>query len=135
MILIALLGLAAAGITDACILLSSVPTGPASVTYMRMTDWITTICAFLLIKRLVLVSCPRLETGKAAKRIAAVSALCFSIYLLDSWLKLILFGAYYKFASVLPVLVYSLLWIPVSMFVGGTITWLLRKIPGVSKYL
>lgn len=134
-ILIALLGLMATGISDACILLSSEPSGPASVTYLVMTDWITAICAFLVVKRLVLVSFPRSGTGKAAKWIAAVSTLCFGIYLLDSWLKLILFGAYYKFASVLPVLIYSFLWIPVSMFTGGTITWLLRKIPGVSKYL
>ena len=134
-ILIALLGLAAAGVTDVCILLSAAPSGPVSVTYMRMTDWVTTLCAFLVIKRMVLVTFPRLGTGKAAQRIAAVSVLCFGIYLFDSWLKLVLFGFYFKVASVLPVLVYSVLWIPVSMLVGGTATWLLRKIPGVSRYL
>ena len=100
-----------------------------------MTDWVTTLCAFLVIKRMVLVTFPRLGTGKVAQRIAAVSVLCFGIYLFDSWLKLVLFGFYFKVASVLPVLVYSVLWIPVSMLVGGTATWLLRKIPGVSRYL
>lgn len=101
---------------------------------MALTEWFLTMACFLLVKR---IAVQRAENRKTERRpmIQTLSGLVFGIYLLDSYWRLILFGAYYKVASVLPEMLSSLLWIPVTMAAGGAATWLLKKIPGVGKFL
>ena len=97
-----------------------------------MTEGAAAVCIFLLAKRLICVSCPRLGQGRTAQIMAVISGLSFGIYLLDPYLKLVLFGAYYRAASpILSSVPLSILWVMISMAVGGAITWGLQHIPGV----
>ena len=48
---------------------------------------------------------------------------------------MVLFGPYYRAASFLPEMIRSLVWIVISMAVGGLVTFLLKKIPGIRKLL
>lgn len=98
-------------------------------------DWTAALTVFLIFKRTETVR----DTENAARKkpglIRIISTISFGIYLLDPYLKLLLFGAYYKAASRLPELISSLIWIPVSMAIGGCLTWLLKKVPGFRKLL
>ena len=101
---------------------------------LDLAEWCLAFAAFLSAKWLS----ARRRANTASKwpaRIRALSGLVFGIYLLDPYLKLVLFGAYYKAGSHLPEPLCSLLWIPVSMAAGGFLTWLMKKIPGVRKLL
>ena len=105
------------------------PLGEAAV---PIADWLIALPVFLLIRRLVTVTFPGLGRGKTAARVASLSALTFGIYLLDPYLRLALFGIYYQTLSpVMSSLPLSLGWVAVSMAVGGAVTWVLQRIPGV----
>ena len=134
-ILTALLGLAVTCAAGALFLLSSSPGDGISPSFLTMFDWVAAFCAFLVIRHMTTVTLPGLSRGKHAKRIAFLSSLCFGIYLFDPWLKLVLFGLYYRAAAFLPELIRSLVWIPISMTVGGIATFVLKKIPGFRKLL
>ena len=134
-LLTALAGLAATCAAGAVFLLTTGADEGLTPMYMTLFDWVTAFCAFLVIKRVTTVTLPGLSRGKHAKRIAFVSSLCFGIYLFDPWLKMVLFGPYYRAASFLPEMIRSLVWIVISMAIGGLVTFVLKKIPGIRKLL
>ena len=134
-LLTALAGLAATCAAGAVFLLTTGADEGLTPMYMTLFDWVTAFCAFLVIKRVTTVTLPGLSRGKHAKRIAFISSLCFGIYLFDPWLKMVLFGPYYRAASFLPEMIRSLVWIVISMAVGGLVTFMLKKIPGIRKLL
>lgn len=100
---------------------------------LELTEWSSAITLFLFVKWMFFGK--QAEVTKLSVRICGLSGLVFGIYLLDPYLKLVLFGAYYTVGSRLPEPVCSLLWIPISISVGGFITWILKKIPGVKRFL
>lgn len=102
---------------------------------LSMFDWVAAMTVFLLVKHTTLARDPGKEAEKPSRLIRTISTCTFGIYLLDPYLKLILFGAYYKFASRLPELLSSLIWIPISIAVCSGLTWLLKKLPGFRKLL
>ena len=97
---------------------------------LTLFTWSAAIAIFLSVKGLY---AGRKREPKARK--VSPGSLTFGIYLLDPWLKLTLYGAYDRLTAGLPVFLSSLFWIPVSLLVGGTITFLLKKIPGFGKWL
>lgn len=65
-----------------------------------------------------------------------MGSLTFGIYLLDHYFKLVLYQDYEKFAErFIPSIFASFGWCVVSMILGGTVTWILKKMPILKKIL
>jgi hypothetical protein len=65
-----------------------------------------------------------------------LGSLTLGIYLLDPYLKLFLYYKYEMFMiQKFPVLVVSIGWVLISMFLGATITAIIRKLPGLKRIL
>ena len=134
--LLALAGAACLGVSCLCTYLRAGQTGSVSEDYVQLLDYAAAMAAFLLIKRLTTVTLPRLCQGRPARWVCGLGALTFGIYLLDPFLKLLVWGPFNRLASsFLPVLPVSLLWCLLSMAAGGAITWVLRRIPGLRRLL
>lgn len=118
--------------------------------YLNVFAYITTISAFLLIKRLwapkegtptadaqqepVAVNGTRQK--RSGRAVSLLGTLCFGIYLLDNNLKEALWT---PFANALQPTcskyVITLLWIALSITLCGLATWLLKRLPGFRKLL
>lgn len=104
--------------------------------YVQLFDYLATICAFILIKKICVRSIDVNQKPLIGKIITLIGSLTFGIYLLDPYLQ---FAMYSKFESilepVLPTLFVSLAWCLFSMLVGGCITFILKKIPVFKKLI
>ncbi len=110
-------------------------TGTYSQNYVQMFDYLTTIVIFLWVKYIFTQKTMILEHPKA-KIITKISSLTFGMYLLDPYIKSLIYQKYNLFAEALmPTLVVSLLWCVISMLVGGCITVVLTKLPILKKIL
>jgi len=112
-------------------------TGAFTQDYVQLFDYVTALTLFIFIKRRVLnAEEHKKESTKKGFDISSLGALTFGIYLLDPFLKEIIYNPYSRVAEkVLPVFVISVLWIPVSMAAGGIITIVLKKLPFFKKAL
>ncbi|MGN1457880.1 MAG: acyltransferase [Acutalibacteraceae bacterium] len=120
-----------------CTMYEGQTSGQYTQNYVQLFDYITTIAAFIFIKRIVLVTVPSLSRGKIASAVCKIGSLTFGIYLFDPYIKLLF---YYKYFSELlppmtPVFIKSVLWCIFSVAVCGMITYLLKKIPFVNKLI
>ncbi|MBQ9301064.1 MAG: acyltransferase [Clostridia bacterium] len=133
---IALAGAAGLAVACLCTYVQAGRDGIFAQTYVQLFDYAAAIAAFLLIKRLTLVTFPGLCRGRTARAICLMGSLSFGVYLLDPYLKLIGWGTYSRLVSgALSPLGLSLGWCAVSMCVGGTIVWVLKKLPVFRKLL
>ena len=134
---------AVAGIAISCLVTyrEGILTGTFTQNYVQLFDYVSAIVLFLLIKHTVLKRTARkvtAETGNERKRLQIhhIGALTLGIYLLDPFLKEIIYNPYARLAErFIPVLICSLGWVVISMAAGGAITWVLKKIPGLSRLL
>ena len=125
------------------ILLSSVCTywegssiGTYTQNYVQLFDYVTAIVAFLVIKYMVLCVFPGLAEGKAARVISYVGSLTLGIYLLDPFFRRALIDRYESVTEpILPTLMVSAGWVCFSMIMGGVVTAILKKIPGIKKLI
>lgn len=110
--------------------------GAVGEEYLTLFDYLLAAVVFLLIKYVVTVRFPALSSGKIAETVSFMGSLTFGIYLLDHYFKLVLYSGYETFAeSFLPSLFASFGWCAVSMFLGGNVTWILKKLPLFRKIL
>ena len=130
-----LLMLAFGGIllSSGCTVIEGVFTGTYTQNYVQMFDYVTTICVFLIVKKIFSV----VEFDQIfIKLILLIGNLSFGIYLLDPYLKLILLGKANRLLEPLfPTLIVSGIWVIITIFVGGGITFILKKIPWIRKLL
>lgn len=104
--------------------------GAAGENYISLFDYLLAIAVFLFIKYTVTIGIPRLSVGRIAEAVCFMGSLTFGIYLLDHYFKLFLYSGYEAFAeSFLPSLFASFGWCVFSMFLGGVVTWILKKLP------
>lgn len=110
--------------------------GAAGEEYLTLFDYLLAAVVFLLIKYVVTVRFPALSVGRIGEAVCFMGSLTFGIYLLDHYFKLVLYSGYETFAeSFLPSLFASFGWCAVSMFLGGSVTWILKKLPLFRKIL
>ncbi|MDE6214340.1 MAG: acyltransferase family protein, partial [Lachnospiraceae bacterium] len=106
---------------------------------MSRSDFYTLLTlhfVFLFIKYAVTIRIPILSAGRIAEAVCFMGSLTFGIYLLDHYFKLVLYSGYEAFAeSFLPSLFASFGWCVISMFLGGMVTWILKKLPLFRKIL
>lgn len=110
--------------------------GVAGENYISLFDYLLAIAVFLFIKYAVTIRIPILSAGRIAEAVCFMGSLTFGIYLLDHYFKLVLYSGYEAFAeSFLPSLFASFGWCVISMFLGGMVTWILKKLPLFRKIL
>ena len=112
-------------------LLSCVYCLKAGIVYGEMFDYIIAMDFFVLIKIFtikILSKKPNYE--KLSKTICFIGSLTFGIYMMHVPINYILAGKYYKFVEpLLGTFVTSLTWVFINMFIGGSVTLLLKKLP------
>lgn len=105
-----------------------------SQTYLGLFNYTSAMAVFLIVRyALCHISLP----AGLARFLSAVSSVTIGIYLFEPLTGHYLYVPF--FASVpwnpLTITVFSVLWCFVCMSIGGSATYLLRKIPGVKKFL
>ena len=102
--------------------------------YVTLFDYLTTICAFVLIKYFCYKNMNFSNYPQFTRVITTIGPLTFGIYLLDPVLKGIMYSQFYEALrpEVMKIIV-SILWCFTSMLLGGIITYLLKKVPVLNK--
>ena len=119
-----------------CTYWEGITTGKFTQEYVLLFDYATSIVAFLVIKYLMVCGLPKLSEGKVAQVICYIGSLTFGIYLLDPFFKLFFYSKFESMTEpLLPTLLVSVGWVLVSMILGGIVTAILKKIPGIKKLL
>lgn len=129
------LGMAAiAGIFLSCLCVYI--NGASDENYLTLFDYLLAVTVFLSVKYAVKVRLPALSAGKTAEAVCFMGSLTFGIYLLDHYFKLVLYRGYEAAAErFMPSLFASFGWCLISMILGGTVTWILKKLPLCRKLL
>lgn len=101
-----------------------------SENFVDLFTWLTSIAVFVNIKYLF-VTKKRPLSRQCSSLLTTVSSLTFGIYLLDPLLQHWIYWPYLHtlLASAVPVILASVCWCLLSMFLGGFITFLLKKSP------
>ena len=104
--------------------------------YVQLFDYLTTICAFVLIKYIYLRHDNYSAHPRFVKAVTLIGSLTFGIYLLDPVLKKLMYTPFNTALEphMITILV-SVCWCLTSMVIGGLITFGLKKIPGLKKIL
>lgn len=104
--------------------------------YVLLFDYISAIYVFIMVKYISIVKIPNFFKGKIQEGIILVGSLTFGIYLLDPYLKIIFGKNLINYAiQLMPTIIVSFAWCIISMILGGIITWSLKKINFMNKYL
>lgn len=120
------------GVTCLCVYLN----GAVDETYIPLFDYLLAMVVFLAVKYAATVRFPKLSTGKTAEIACFLGSLTFGIYLLDHYFKLILYNSYEKMAErFMPSLFASFGWCVISMLLGGSVTFLLKRLPLFKRIL
>lgn len=103
-------------------------------TYIGLFNYTSALCVFLIV-RYFSEKITLSETICA--HLASVSSVTIGIYLFEPIVSFYLMERFYGYVywHPIPVTVWSVLWCIVCMALGGTATYILRKIPVVKKYL
>ncbi len=129
-------GLCAAAAVGICLSCFCVYLDGAKETFISLFDYVLAIAVFLVVKYTTAVKMPALSSGKTAESVCFMGSLTFGVYLLDHYFKLVLYENYETFAErFMPSLFVSFGWCAISMFLGGTVTWMLKKLPLFKKLL
>ena len=113
-------------------------TGIYTQNYVELFDYLITVVAFIIIKYFVVIGMPKVNDGKSkiGGGICFISSLTFGIYLLDPLLKMLLYSKYNQAAELIfPTLIVSIGWVLISMVLGGTLTFVLKQIPGIKALI
>lgn len=111
-------------------------TGDFTHNYGQLFDYGIVAVTFLLIKHLMICQCPRLSKGNSGKILCSIGSLTFGMYLIDPFFKITIYDSYETLLKPsFSTMMISLLWIVISMVIGGTITMLLKEIPGIKRLL
>lgn len=133
---ITLLALGGMTICCLCTYYEGITAGQFTENYLSRFVSLIAGAVFLWAKYLVSAKPQPLFSGRIRKALVFVGSLTLGIYLLDPFMKILFYRGY---AAVLenrmPNMVISFGWVLISMAMGGLCTFLVKKIPGVVKYI
>ena len=111
--------------------------GTFTQNYVQLFDYVSAIVVFIIVKKYMTAKEKAADPAEHKRfDISFIGTLTLGIYLLDPYLKEIIYNPYAKIAgNVLPELLTSLIWVGISMFIGGLATFVLKKIPVIGKVL
>lgn len=135
-----LLGLAAAAMLG--IVISSVITihqgtnGKFTQDYVMLFDYIIAISTFVFVKYIFTRKPSAAKVNFIDRVICFVGPLTMGIYLLDQVWKELLYSRFNNLLEpLMPTMIFSFCWCIFSMTLSGSITFILKKVPGVKKLL
>ena len=104
--------------------------------YVQLFDYVTAICAYVVIKKLYFEIINRNGMRRRGTYISLIGSLTFGMYLLDPFLK----GLFYNWltgmvGAFLPVILTSVVWCVFSMILGGMLTYVMKQIPILKKLI
>ena len=105
--------------------------------YLAIFDYVIAMTTFILIKYLVVNVFPKFKNwSRISGFICFVGPLTFGIYLMDPCISFVLAGKYHTIMNkFLPPFLVGATWTFISMTIGGTITYFLKKLPFFRKVL
>ena len=104
--------------------------------YFGIFSYLSAICVFLLIKYICQKHDMFASHKKFVRAVTLIGSLTYGIYLFAPFMKWVVYSRFVALISSDTYLVYpNVIYCILSMFVGGCITWLLKKIPVVKKVL
>lgn len=104
--------------------------------YVQLFDYVTTICAFILIKSICAEHENFANHPYLVEAVRIIAPLTLGIYLMHPILQAVLFEGFSSIlAAHVPAIFVSVLWSLVSFFLCGNLTYLLRKVPALKKLL
>lgn len=111
--------------------------GGFSVTYAGIFDYAFATLIFVIFKYLFEVKLPNKKYwNKISRIICFIGPLTFGMYLLDPYLGILLTGRFHTLLiPYMSTFVIGLLWSPMSMFICGMITFILKKMPIFKKLI
>lgn len=129
-------GLLGIGLSNYCTLNEARIKGSCTQNYVQLFDYLLAIVVFILIKALFVNVLYKKDRKLFNKIICYIGSLTLGIYLIDPILR----RTYYSDFKVImepiaPTIIVSLGWILFSMIVGGLITAILKKVPGIKKLI
>ena len=134
-----IVGVEAAAILIQCFLAygEAASIGYFTNSYTAIFDYIIAMTTFMLIKYLVINVFPKYKNwNKMSDFICFVGPLTFGIYLMDPCISFVLAGKYHTIMQqFLPPFLVGATWTFISMTIGGTITYFLKKMPVFNKIL
>lgn len=134
----ALLAILAAslGVTTAITVHQGVYSGVFTEEYMPLTAYITASCLYLLVKAACVKVSAQWRSRKLEKVLGNLAGLTLGIYLMDPILMTVFGIDFVALAGdSLYLIPLSLVYCCISMVLCGSITWILKKIPGIRKLL
>ena len=134
-----IIGVEAVAIIVSCILTygRAASVGHLETDYVAIFDYIIAMTTFMLIKYLVINVFQKYKNwSKISEVICFIGPLTFGIYLMDPCISFVLAGKYHTIMQqFLPQFLVGATWTFISMTIGGTITYFLKKIPFINKIL
>lgn len=119
-----------------CTFIDGKMNGSYSQSYVQLFDYVTTVAAFIFIKRAVTVSIPALKCKKVRGGVRAIGSLTFGMYLLDPYLKLTFEEKYNRLMEpYFPTLIVSIGWCLFSMIFGGFVTYMIKRLQFFRKLI
>nr|WP_297767900.1 acyltransferase [uncultured Butyrivibrio sp.] len=123
-------------ITYRCVYAQGNINGEFTEDYIAIFDYVIAIYAFVLAKYLWIKGNVMANESKLAQIVCFCGSLTFGIYLFDPCIKKFLYiGMESWVDNRASALIVGFMWVIVSMILGGTIIWALKKIPGVRKFI
>lgn len=108
--------------------------GSFSQNYIGAFNWLQAASVFILVKYFVEFRFNGHFEGKLGKFIVLCGSLTFGVYLFDPILKWFPMYSIFPIASVSPFRE-AVKWCLLSMIIGGMITWILKRIPILRKFI
>lgn len=131
-----LVGIVGIMLSNMCTYYEAKNIGSYTQNYVQLFDYLTAIVTFLIIKYIATTIKGKGESLHMAQCITFVGSLTFGIYLFDPILKKVLYDSYEAIVDpIFPTIIVSFGWIMLSMLLGGSLTYILKKIPGFRKLL
>lgn len=104
--------------------------------YVELFDYLTAICAFILIKYICLKHNGFSAHPRVVHAVTLVGGLTFGIYLMDPILKKLIYESFNTALEPhMPTILVSCLWCLASMAIGDAAAFGLKRIPGLKKIL
>lgn len=122
-------------LSNYCTLSEGIATGTYTENYVTLFNYLIAIVFFVIIKY-IFVNKRSMSINKISEKIICYcGSLTFGIYLIDPILKIYIWPEFMKRVETDPIIIVSIMWIAISLIIGGAITSMLKQIPLIKKFI
>lgn len=122
-------------LSNYCTLSEGIATGTYTENYVTLFNYLIAIVFFIIIKY-IFVNKRSMSINKISEKIICYcGSLTFGIYLMDPILKIYIWPEFMTRVATYPIIIVSIMWIAISLIIGGAITSMLKQIPLIKKFI